>query len=460
MDTKDMMKRLVEPESVAIVGATRKTGEFALNLVQHLLAYGYSGKIYPVNPNASEISGVRAYHSVGEIDAHIDQAVIMTPREAVPGVLKECADKGIACAAVVAQGFNDAGDKEGKELNRQMKDVIRDTGIRVLGPNTFGIANGFINFSSSFAQIRLDKVPIGIICQSGTFFHGFPEIRLVGKGIDIGNACDIGFIESLEYFENDPQVKVIGLHIEGINDTKRFLETARRISSKKPIIALKTGKSDRAAKAMQSHTGSLAGNTLLWDSALKSAGIIRVNDMEEFYDIVRLFAITPLMKNNRIAVATYSGAAGIMTMDALQGSGVEIGELPSQTAQKLKDIAPPWLHVGNPVDFWPIMQAAPNQGIAMRDIMDILLSDDELGGVMFLQLAFTDRTAEGLRMFLNYISSKYPDKPFISAIPGPSDVQCITGLQQDGKHVAYPTPERAARAFSRLWQYSRLRNGF
>jgi acetate---CoA ligase (ADP-forming) len=460
LDTKDMMKRLVEPESVAIVGATRKTGEFALNLVQHLLAYGYTGKIYPVNPNASEISGVPAYHSVGEIDAPVDQAVIMTPREAVPGVLKECADKGIACAVVVAQGFNDAGDKEGKELNRQIKEVIRDTGIRVLGPNTFGIANGFINFSSSFAQIRLDKVPIGIICQSGTFFHGFPEIRLVGKGIDIGNACDIGFIESLEYFENDPQVKVIGLHIEGIQDTKRFLETARRISLKKPIIALKTGKSDRAAKAMQSHTGSLAGNTLLWDSALKSAGIIRVNDMEEFYDIVRLFAITPLMKNNRIAVATYSGAAGIMTMDALQGSGVEIGELPSQTAQKLKDIAPPWLHVGNPVDFWPIMQAAPNQGIAMRDIMDILLSDDELGGVMFLQLAFTDRTAEGLRMFLNYISSKYPDKPFISAIPGPSDVQCITGLQQDGKHVAYPTPERAARAFSRLWQYSRLRNGF
>lgn len=460
MDSKDMMKRLVEPESVAIIGATRKTGEFALNLVQHLLAYGYTGKIYPVNPNASEISGVRAYHNISEIDAPIDQAVIMTPREAVPATLKECADKGIACAVVVAQGFNDAGDKEGKELNRQMKDVIRDTGIRVLGPNTFGIANGFINFSSSFAQIRLDKVPIGIICQSGTFFHGFPEIRLVGKGIDIGNACDIGFIESLEYFENDPQIKVIGLHIEGINDTKGFLETARRVSLKKPIIALKTGKSDRAAKAMQSHTGSLAGNTLLWDSALKSAGIIRANDMEELYDIARLFTITPLMKNNRIAVATYSGAAGIMTMDALQGSGVEIAELPAQTAQKLKDMAPPWLHVGNPVDIWPIMQAAPNQGLALRDMLDILLSDNELGGVMFLQLAFNDRAAEGLRMFLNYMSAKYPDKPFISAIPGSSDVQCITGLQQDGKHIAYPTPERAARAFSRLWQYSRSRNGF
>ena len=460
MDIKVVMKRLVEPESVAIIGATRKTGDFALNLVQHLLAYGYTGKIYPVNPNASEISGVKAYHSVGEIDAHIDHAVIMTPREAVPGALKECADKGIVCATVVAQGFNDAGDKEGKELNRQMKDVIRDTGIRVLGPNTFGIANGFINFSSSFAQIRLDKVPVGIVCQSGTFFHGFPEFRLTGKGIDIGNTCDLGFIEGLEYFEDDPQVKVIGLHIEGINDTKRFLETARRVSLKKPIIALKTGKSERAAKAMQSHTGSLAGNSLLWDSALRSAGIIRVNDMEEFYDIVRLFTIAPLMKNNRIAVATYSGAAGIMTMDALQGSGVEIGELSTQTAQKLREMAPPWLHVGNPVDFWPIMQAAPNQGLAMRDIIEILLSDDELAGVMFLQLAFVERTAEGLRMFLNYISDRHPDKPFISAIPGSSDVQCITGLAQDGKHVAYPTPERAARAFSRLWQYSRLRNGF
>ncbi len=303
-------------------------------------------------------------------------------------------------------------------MNRQMKEVIRDTGIRVLGPNTFGIANGFINFSSSFAQIALDKVQVGIICQSGTFFHGFPEFRLTGKGIDIGNACDIGFIESLEYFEDDPQVKVIGLHIEGINDTQRFLETARRVSLKKPIIALKTGKSDRAAKAMQSHTGSLAGNSLLWDSALKSAGIIRVNDMEEFYDIVRLFTVAPLMKNNKIAVATYSGAAGIMTMDALQGSGVEIGELSAATAQKLEEMAPPWLHVGNPVDFWPIMQTYPKRGLAMRDILEILLTDDEQGGVMFLQVAFAEKAAEGLRMFLNYLADKYPNKPFISAIPG------------------------------------------
>ena len=351
INSKDMMKRLVEPQSLAIVGATRKTGEYAMNLVEHLHAYGYTGKIYPVNPNASEISGVQAYHHVGDIDAPIDQAVIMTPREVVPGALMECADKGIACAVVVAQGFNDAGDDEGKELNRQMKEVIRNTDIRVLGPNTFGIANGFINFSSSFAQIALDKVQVGIICQSGTFFHGFPEFRLTGKGIDIGNACDIGFIEGLEYFEDDPQVKVIGLHIEGISDTQRFLETARHVFLKKPIVALKTGKSDRTAKAMQSHTGSLAGNTLLWDSALKSAGIIRVNDMEEFYDIVRLFTIAPLMRNNKIVVATYSGAAGIMTMDALQGSGVEIGELSAATAQKIQGMAPSWLHVGNPADF-------------------------------------------------------------------------------------------------------------
>jgi len=459
MKIAEVMKKFVEPESIAIVGATRKSGEFSMNIMEHLLSYGYAGKLYPINPNAGEILGVKAYADISEIADPIDLALIVTARETVPGVLRSCADKGIKCATIVAQGFSDAMDNEGHELNRRLMEIVRTTGIRVLGPNTFGTANAFINFSSSFARIQLDKNPVGIVCQSGLFFHGLPEFRLTGKCIDLGNGCDIGFTEALEYFEGDPQVKVIGLHIEGTKDTQGLLKAIKRATTKKPVIVLKTGRSAQSARAMQSHTGSLAGNSLLWDTALKSAGAIRVNDLEEFFDTVRMFSMAPLMKNGKIAVATFSGAAGILAMDAMRDTELEIGNLSDDTTAKLVKLAPAWLKVGNPVDYWPIMMGYADRGRAMGEVMDILLSDDEIGGVMFTQVAFTPKTGEMMRMFLNYLAEKHPHKPFMSAISGTYNGDCINGLQQDGKHLVFHTPERAARAFSHLWQYSRLRCG-
>ena len=459
MKIAEVMKRFVEPESVAIVGATRKSGEFSMNIMEHLISYGYAGKLYPINPNAAEILGVKAYADISGITGPIDLALIVTARETVPGVLQSCADKGIKCASIVAQGFGDATDKDGHELSRQLTGIVRATGIRVLGPNTFGTANAFINFSTSFARIKLDKNPVGVVCQSGLFFHGLPEFRLTGKCIDLGNACDIGFTEALEYFENDPQVKVIGLHIEGTKDTQGLLKAIKRATAEKPVIVLKTGRSEQAARAMQSHTGSLAGDSLIWDAALKSAGAIRVNDLEEFFDTVRMFSMAPLMKNNKIAVATFSGAAGILAMDAMRDTKLQIGALSDDTTAKLVKLAPAWLKVANPVDYWPIMMGYADQGRAMMDVMDILLSDDGIGGVLFTQVAFTPKYSEMMQMFLNHLAEQHPGKPFMSAISGTYNGDFINGLQQEGKHLAFHTPERAARAFSHLWEYSRLRCG-
>ncbi len=459
MNNVDILKRFVEPQSVAVIGATRQSGEFSLNVVDHLLQYGYQGRIYPVNPNAPEIAGVKAYPSVLDIPEAVDLAVIITPRQTVPSILKQCADKGIKCAAIIAQGFGDARDDESRRLDSEMQEVMHTTGIRVLGPNTFGTANAFIKFSSSFARVVLDPNPVGIICQTGFFFHGFPEFRFTGKCIDVGNNCDIDFADALEYYEQDDQVKVIGMHIEGTKDPRRLLEAAKRVARNKPVIALKTGKSEGAARALQSHTGSLAGNDLLWDSALKSAGVIRVNDSEDFLDTIRLFTIAPLMKSNKIAVSTFSGGAGIMVMDALHRGEVEVGRLSRATYDKLESLAPGWLRVGNPVDYWPIMMGHPNQMEIMRNIIDILLDDEDLGGAMFTQVAFMPQAAQGMRMFLNHLADRHPGKPFISAIPGPYNTDLIAGVQQDGKTLVYSTPERAARAFARLWEYSRLRLG-
>ena len=459
MKIAEVMKRFVEPESVAIVGATRKSGEFSMNIMEHLISYGYAGTLYPINPNAAEILGVKAYADISGITGPIDLALIVTARETVPGVLQACADKGIKCASIVAQGFGDATDKDGHELSRQLTGIVRATGIRVLGPNTFGTANAFINFSTSFARIKLDKNPVGVVCQSGLFFHGLPEFRLTGKCIDLGNACDIGFTEALEYFENDPQVKVIGLHIEGTKDTQGLMRAIKRATAEKPVIVLKTGRSEQAARAMQSHTGSLAGDSLIWDAALKSAGAIRVNDIEEFFDTVRMFSMAPLMKNNRIVVATFSGAAGILAMDAMRNTELQLVALSDATTAKLMKLAPAWLKVSNPVDYWPIMMGHADQGQAMMGVMDILLSDDGIGGVLFTQVAFNPKYNEMMQMFLNHLAEQHPGKPFMSSISGTYNGDFISSLQQEGKHLAFHTPERAARAFSHLWQYSRLRRG-
>ena len=456
MNTIETMKKFIEPQSVAIVGATRQTGEYSMNILGHLLSYGYQGRLYPINPNASEIMGVKCYPGIKDLPEAPDLALIVTARTQVPQNLEDCAAMGIKCASIVGQGFSDAGDEEGRRLSRQLEEVIRRTGIRVIGPNTFGSANAFLNFSTSFARITLDHNPVGIISQSGTFFHGYPEFRLLGKAVDLGNNIDIDFEDGLEYFEQDPQVKVIGLHIEGMKNPRRFLEVARRVSLKKPIVVLKTGRSLEAARAMQSHTGSLAGDSLIWDAALKSAGLILVDGLEDFFDTIRLFTITPLMKNNRVVIATYSGASGILTMDALKGSGLEICKLPATTIEKLEKLAPPWLHVGNPVDYWPIMMGHADQHKALTTIMDTLLEDEYIGAVIYINVAFTKDFAGGLRWILNQFADRYPHRPFISCLPGTYNIDCIAEIQRDGKHIAMPSPERAARAITRLWQYSRL----
>lgn len=456
MDITHIMNNFLQPQSVALIGCTRKTGEYSMNILEHLLAYAYSGKLYPVNPNAGEILGIKSYPSIGAVPGQVDLAVISTPRELVPSQLEQCAARGITSAIIVGQGFKDSGDSAGSGLHKQISETVRTRGIRVIGPNTFGTANGFINFCSAFVRFTLAPNPVGIICQSGTFFNGFPEFTLLGKCLDLGNNCDIDFEDGLAYYENDPQVRVIGLHIEGMKNPRIFIDTARRVARKKPIVVLKTGRNAQAARAMQSHTGSLAGDSIIWDAALKSAGLITVYSLEEFFDTIRMFSVTPLMKNNRVAIATFSGATGILTMDALQNSGIDISPLPTAIQQKLEKMAPPWLHVSNPVDYWPIMMGHSDMATAMRDIMDTLLSNEHFGALIVTQGASTRPAGERLLQFLNYLATRYPQKPVISAIAGTYNMEYITAMQKDGRHAGFPSPERAARAIANLWRYSRL----
>ena len=442
---------------MALIGVSRYTGEGTFNILENLLSYGYQGRIYPINPNASEILGIKTYSSITEVSEDIDLAVITTPRSVVPRLVKECTESNIQSIIIVAQGFTDASDGQGKQLQKEITNIAQSSQTRIMGPNTFGTANAFINFSSSFVKIRMKKQPIGIICQTGIFFVGFPEVVLIGKGIDLGNACDISFADGLEYFETDPETKLVALHIEGIQDTKRFVNTARRIARIKPLIALKTGKSKQAAKAAQSHTGSLTGRNEVWEAALKQSGVIQAGDLEELTDLARTFSVVPLMERAKIGVATISGGLGIMAIDGCQHSNLEISRLSPKTKKLLDAISPSWLNVSNPVDIWPAMMNSQPFIKPLIDGLETLLSDHELGAVLLICGAFDRKFGTELCQLLNELAAAHQDKPLACCLYGPYGDEVIKELQDAGKVAGFPTPERAIRALARLNEYSQFR---
>ena len=459
MQAMKIMKQFMEPQSVALIGVSRYTGEGAFNILENLLSYGYQGKIYPINPNVSEILGVKTYSSVTEVTDDVDLAVVVTPRSSVPRLVKECTDSNIKAIAIVAQGFSDASDEEGKQLQKEIDNIAKAGQARILGPNTFGTANAFINFSSSFVKIRMKKHPVGVICQTGVFFVGFPEMAFIGKGIDLGNACDVSFSEGLEYFENDSETRVVALHIEGMQDTKAFANISRDIARKKPILALKIGQSEQAAKASQSHTGSLTGRKEAWQAAFKQAGVIQVSDLEELIDLARTFSVLPLMKKSKIGVITISGGLGVMAIDACQNFDIGIDILSPKTQKLLDTMAPSWLKVSNPVDIWPIMMTSQPVMKPLIDGLEALLADYELGAVLFVGAAFDEKWGIGLCQLLSELAAAHQDKPLICCIYGPYAERAIKEMQDTCNVVGFPTPERAIKALARLNEYSRLRSG-
>ncbi|MBN1375662.1 MAG: CoA-binding protein [Dehalococcoidia bacterium] len=448
------LKPFFEPQSIAIIGLSRKTGKGEHNALQNLLDYGYDGRIYPVNPNASEILGVKTYSSVKDIEGPVDLAVLVTPRTQVPMHVRNCAEKGIKCITIVTQGFMDAGDAEGMRLSGEMLETADAHGCRILGPNSFGSANAFFKFGSSFARVNMQPNPLGFICQSGGLFNGLSEYSFVGKAIDVGNICNVDFADCLEYFEQDPQVKVILLHIEGMPDLPHFLIVAGRVSRKKPIIAIKTGKSAQAARAAQSHTGSLAGKNEIWDAAFKQAGIMTVDSLEELVDTARVLCMVPLVRKEEVCIVTFSGGTAIMALDGLRGSNLKVGSLSPATLEGLKKLAPPWLPVGNPVDYWPMVMGVNDRLKLTEDIFRVVLEDDKFGSLLFIQIIHDEMQSNEFRLFLNKMVAEYPDKPIVTSLVGPYGAECVKELQAEGRVLAFHAPERAAYALATSYRCS------
>lgn len=449
------MKNFFEPESVALIGISRKSGLGSLNLMERMIRFGFSGKIFPVNPNAKRILGKKVYPNVREVKEKIDLAVISSPRETTIRILEDCVAANIRAAIVVNQGFTDA-DSRGNELQQKMGEMAKRDGIRILGPNTLGVINNFNSFTTSFMPVVKGQSPVGLICQSGLHMVA-PEqfCGEIGKGVDLGNACDVGFYDVLKYFGEDPGIEIIAIHMEGLNQAKDFLALASRVLIEKPIVIHKSGSSETGAKAAMSHTGSMAGDYNLLKTALKQTGVTLLEEGGRMPHAIKALRYLPLLKGNRVAVITYSGGAGIMVSDSLERYGLKLAPLSPATIGKVAELSPEWMRLGNPLDIWPaLMLHSPQKAysIALRAVLD----DPNVDGIISIAIAPVPELSNlEVSKLLNSLVEEVPrDKPVIVWTYGPNTKEVRKKYESKKRIMTYPTLDIAA------WALSLLRDRF
>jgi acetate---CoA ligase (ADP-forming) len=449
--TKDPMEVFMAPESVAVIGVTRKTGTGSFNVIENMRQFGYKGKIFPVNPFADEIAGLPAYRSVREIPEPVALAIVATPREQVPGVVEECAALGVRGAIVVPQGFSDA-DEKGGDLQEQLTEIARVKGIRILGPNTLGVYDAFSGFTSSFMPLDRTPAPVGVICQSGIFFVGASLFTgWMGKGIDIANACDLDFSEALAHLVEDERIRVIFAHVEGTSRAGALYETARSAAARKPVIAMKTARSGWGVRAASSHSGSLVGDHEVFETAFRQAGVVCAKDPEEALDYTKTFLYLPPMKGNRVAVITFTGAGGIILVDTFEEHGLTLATLSEETLKTARDLSPDWMPIGNPMDIWPAVMKNGMDRV-YRAALEAVLQDDHVDGVVCIALAphLPGEAYLDASKVIQETAAAYPHKPVALWFYGPNQPEIMDRVNRQGTAVAYPTLPRAARALAAL----------
>ena len=451
MNVCEQMRLFLEPESISAIGVSRRTGPGEYNLLANLVSYGYEGRLYPVNPNANEILGLAAYPDVHAVPETTDLALISLPRDHVLRTVEQCIGRGIKAIVIITQGFADADDENGARMQTELVRMIQGSDVRILGPNTFGVANARLKLSSSYIPVPMEVNGVGTVSQTGGTFIGLNDIRLIGKAIDVGDMCDVDIVDALEYYEHDSETRAIALHIEGMPDARRFLQTIERVAGTKPVVTLKTGRSERVAEAVQSHTGALTGRDELWDIALRRAGATRVSDIEEMSDALRAFLTLSPPRGNGVGITTYTGGFGIIAADACARSGMDLVKFSSGTMDGLRQLQPEWLGVGNPVDIWPGVSIMGHTRKAMETAaLRLVMDDPNVHSAMAVIGAFDAHMGEEYREMIDEMAHNHPDKPFVYFMYGPEYDNVKRSVESTGTTLAFPTPDRAFRTLMHL----------
>ncbi len=447
-----MLEKLFDPTSIAVIGASRQEGKVGHSILNNLVRYGYKGKIYPVNPKAEEILGIRAYPTIFEVEGEIDLAVVAIPSEFVPSVLKDCVRKRIASLIIVSAGFKESG-KQGTRLEKELVEIVKDSSMRLLGPNCLGVIDTASCLNASFAAGMPSRGNIAFFSQSGALCTAVLDWALeenVGfsKFISLGNKADIDEVDLLLALADDPETKVILGYLEGIEKGVRFMEVARKVSRRKPIIITKSGRTQAGARAASSHTGTLTGSETAYEAAFRQSRVIRAETVESLFDYAIAFAYQPIPRGSNLAILTNAGGPGIIASDAAENSILHMASFREETISKLRQDLPASASIYNPVDVIGDAGATRYEK-AMKTVIDDPGVDSLV--VILTPQAMTEikETAE----VINKISSLVSDKPIVSSFMGRLGVKEGIDILRSGKIPNYPYPERAISALEAMVKY-------
>ena len=461
-NTEHFLAKFVEPESVAIVGASSNPLRINYHLVANLLNLDFQGRIYPVHPKEKEILGLRAYPSVKDIDETVDLAVVGVSNSLTLGILRECVDKGIKRVTLIAGGFSETGE-QGKKVQEQMAHIVRENGIRAIGPNALGPINVPANFCISFHPIESMKPGgLSLIFQSGLYEPRFSWLLSdfnyhLNKLIDLGNKMDVNEVDALSYLVDDPSTQVIGIHLENIEgDGREFLRLIRKASAQnKRVVVLKSGRSEAGAMAAASHTGALVqGSGRVFDGAMRQCRAVRANNLEEFFDLTRALERfgSLSLKGNRIFVATFPGGEGVIVTDLCEQEGMRLARVHQTTLDKLRSIFPPWEIPPNPWDLGVTVQFN-DPGKVFKTLIESM-SEDPNVDALALQLHTTALLfpKELLEVFHRPV---FAQKPIVLWLAGMDSGRHENLKWLEERQVpVFSSPEKAIRALSALYQLS------
>ncbi|MFW5666898.1 MAG: bifunctional acetate--CoA ligase family protein/GNAT family N-acetyltransferase [Coleofasciculus sp.] len=440
------------PDNVAVIGATDKEGSVGRTLLWNLMSNPFGGTIFPVNPKRHSVLGIPAYSSIKDIPDPVDLAIIAIPAPLVPGVVQECVEVGVKSAIIISAGFKETG-QAGVELEKQILETARGK-MRIIGPNCLGLMSPRSGLNATFASTMARPGNLAFISQSGALCTAvldwsFWENVGFSAFISIGSMMDVSWGDLIYYLGDDPHTNSIVIYMESIGDARSFLSAAREVALTKPIIVIKTGRTEAAAKASASHTGSLAGSDDVLDAAFRRCGVVRVNTISELFDMAEVWAKQPRRpKGPRLTIITNAGGPGVLATDALISAGGALAELSEDTVTALNEILPRhWSH-GNPIDI--LGDADPDR---YTKALDIAVEDPNSDGLLVILTpqAMTDPTqiAEQLKPY-----AQKAGKPVLASWMGGSETKTGETLLNRASIPTYPYPDDAARLFNLMWQYS------
>ncbi len=453
------LEAIFNPETVAVIGASRNPGKLGYHVMKSLTRGGFKGEIFPVNPQETELFRFKAYPSVLEVAREIDLAIVVLPAPIVPEIFKQCAEKGVRGIILITAGFKEIEDEYGGQLQDEITELANEAGMNVIGPNTFGAINLQTGLNASFTPefSELESGGISLVSQSGGMAHlmafkAMKEHVGFNKIIGVGNRCHVDFADLLEYLMEDEGTQVIAMYMEGIDNMRRLMEVAQHARGEKPIIVYKVGRSPVSDTASRLHTGSLAGQYQIYQEAFKRVGILAVHSSEELLDTAKLLVSCPLPGGNKVAVLSGQAGPAMAVCDVCAEQGLALAVFSEETRNTIERALPPMAIRTNPVDMGPAWYSSES----IREVASSVLGDENVDAVV-LSIAYASANSGAVESLADLVKSWGRKKPIICCLSSPKGIwdQEIRSLEEEGV-PNFPTPERAARALGNLWRYQEL----